>query len=87
MTIWLQIWHILFLSILPWAAVHSLCFIYLFPILLFDQLRYVFLRNRNIFLIRLEKVLPGSLQAMAYRIALFEFNKGLLLCDDLLGST
>ena len=33
MTIWLQIRHIL-----PGTAAHSLCFIYLFPILLFDQL-------------------------------------------------
>lgn len=60
MTIWLYIWYIL-----PWATIHSLRFIYLFSILLFDQLGYILLRNQNIFLVWVEKVLPGSLQAMA----------------------
>jgi len=62
MTIWLQIWY---WYILPWASVHSLSFVYLFPILRFDQLGYILLRNRNIFLIWHEKGLSGSLQAMA----------------------
>jgi hypothetical protein len=79
MTIWLQIWHIF-----PWAAVHFLSFIYLFPILRFNQLGYIFLRNWNFFLIWIEKVLPGSLQAMAYGVALFEFNEGLLCSAQLL---